>query len=115
MHQNIRRTIILGILLSGIFQSGKAGEDADTPDGWVTIVTVIGNAEVKVDENAIWRPMHAGMRMEMTCQIRTLEESSVKLLFESGTEIELSEMTRVHLTNLYADVKEFERETKSLL
>ncbi len=85
--------------------SVRAGQDTLILDEWATVISIVGKAEIRSSDEGRWRPVHVGMRIRMDWDVRTQIESSLKLAFESGTIIKLSETSDVKLATLYNDTR----------
>ena len=75
-------------------------------DEWAAVTGVIGTAQTRPSDEGAWRPVHVGMRVKMTWEVRTDSESSVELAFQSGTQIRLRENSMVKLATLVNDTQE---------
>lgn len=66
----------------------------------VTIKNIIGKAEVRSSTTGKWRAARVGMVVKPKWDVRTYVESSLELVFESGTVIKLGENSVVNLSVL---------------
>ena len=82
--------------------SAFAGKkDTVIMDNWVKIRNFVGKAEVRNPNSGQWREVYAGMKIKMNWDVRTHEESTVELYFQSGAVIKLRENSIVSLSTLF--------------
>lgn len=93
---NFAVCIVLCACLSVFSQSDVSQER-------VTIKNIVGKAEVRSPKTGKWRAARVGMTVKMKWDVRTFVESSLELLFESGTVIKLGENSVVNLSKLLQD------------
>ena len=70
----------------------------DTPER-VTVREILGKVEVRRPDNQEWRAARQGMPVRIGWDVRTYVESTVELVFASGTVLKISENSVVTLSN----------------
>jgi len=82
-------------------QAFAANKDTLIQDTWAKVKSFVGKAEVRNPNSGQWRSVYAGMKIKMNWDVRTQNESSVELCFQSGTVIKLRENSIVSLSTLF--------------
>ncbi len=69
----------------------------------IELKEIIGKVQVRREASSRWRPARPGMRIQQGWGVRTYVESSVKLLFQTGSVVKIGEKSAVTISEAVVD------------